>query len=311
MPQNLSAIEMDRLELDVKASGDAARGEAVYRRPSLLCTNCHAIGGAGGKAGPDLSSLGASAPMDYIIEAMLVPDQAVKDGYSLVNVTKTDGSAVSGLLVRETDREMVLRNLADEEVSIPASQVQERAISPGSLMPAGLTAQLEREEFMDLIQFLAELGESQAYSVHPGWVRRWRVLADTEKAREALRQDGTSALLGADGDGLAWQPQYSTVAGALPLPDVPAVSYGKNENYSFVWFELEVPTSGTVRLGLNAAEGLSFWVGGEAVQPVGEEVSLELSEGVHRLTVAIDRTMREAPLQVRVLEGSARPVVGK
>ena len=62
MPQNLSAIEMDRLELDVKASGDAARGEAVYRRPSLLCTNCHAIGGAGGKAGPDLSSLGASAP---------------------------------------------------------------------------------------------------------------------------------------------------------------------------------------------------------------------------------------------------------
>ena len=311
MPQNLSAIEMDRLELDVKASGDAERGEAVYRRPSLLCMTCHAIGGAGGKAGPDLSSLGASAPMDYIIEALLKPDQAVKDGYSLITVTKTDGSVVSGLLVRETDREVVLRDLADQEVSIPASQVQERAISPGSLMPAGLTAQLEREEFMDLVQFLAELGESQAYSAQPGQVRRWRVLADTEKAREALRQGGTSALLEADAEELAWQPHYSTVAGVLPLADVPAVSYGGEENYSFVWFELDAQTSGTVRLGLNAAEGLSLWVDGEAVQSIGEEVSLELSEGVHRVTVAVDRDAREAPLQVRVLEGPARPVVGK
>ena len=284
MPQNLSAIEMDRLELDVKASGDAERGEAIYRRPSLLCASCHAIGGAGGKVGPDLSSLGASAPMDYIIEAMLVPDQAVKDGYSLVNVTKTDGSAVSGLLVRETDRELVLRNLADEEIAIPTSQIQERAISPGSLMPAGLTAQLEREEFMDLIQFLAELGESQAYSVQPGQVRRWRVLADTEKAREALREQGTSAVLEADGDGLLWQPQYSTVAGALPLTDVPIIS---EENESFAWFELEAPTSGTVRLGLNTAEGLSLWVDGDEVSSVGEEVSLDLSEGVHRVTVAV------------------------
>ncbi|MGI9175900.1 MAG: DUF7133 domain-containing protein, partial [Rhodothermales bacterium] len=312
MPQDLSAIEMDRLELDVKASGDAERGEAVYRRPSLLCANCHAIGGTGGKAGPDLSSIGASAPMDYIIEALLMPDQAVKDGYSLINVTKTDGSVASGLLVRETDREVVLRDLADQEVSIPASQVQERAISPGSLMPAGLTAQLEREEFMDLIQFLAELGESQAYSVQPGRVRRWRVLADTEAAREALSEQGMAAAFEADPDQLTWQPQYSTVAGALPLTDVPTISYGEEGNYGFAWFELEVPTSGIVRLGLNTPEGLSLWVDGEEVPSIGEEISLELLEGVHRVALAVNRDEREAPLEVRVLDGSAaRPVVGK
>ena len=314
MPQNLSAYEMDRLILDVKAAGDAARGEAVYRRPALLCQSCHAIGGAGGKAGPDLSGFGATAPMDYTIEALLQPDQAVKDGYSLVTVTKTDGSMASGLLVRQNDQEVVLRDLADQEITIPAGQIRERAISPGSLMPAGLTAQLKREAFMDLVQFLASLGESEAYSVQPGLVRRWRALADTDAAQAALRQGRTSAPVGENQDGLSWQPSYSTVAGALPLADLPEIASEEGSRYSVAWFELDVQTAGTVRLGLNAPEGLSLWAGQEEVAPVQEEIHLELSEGVHRITVVVDRDAREAPLQVRVLDGSsaqARPVVGK
>ncbi|MEO8352869.1 MAG: PVC-type heme-binding CxxCH protein, partial [Chthoniobacteraceae bacterium] len=35
----------------VKRDGDPARGEQIYRRASLACTTCHAIGGAGGKVG--------------------------------------------------------------------------------------------------------------------------------------------------------------------------------------------------------------------------------------------------------------------
>ena len=49
--------------------GDPSRGEEIYRRAQLGCVTCHAIGGAGGKVGPELTSLGASAPLDYIMRA--------------------------------------------------------------------------------------------------------------------------------------------------------------------------------------------------------------------------------------------------
>ena len=57
------------------ANGDAARGEAVFRRADIGCFKCHAIGGAGGQLGPDLGSIGASSPVDYLIDSMLEPEQ--------------------------------------------------------------------------------------------------------------------------------------------------------------------------------------------------------------------------------------------
>ncbi|MEZ6107138.1 MAG: hypothetical protein R3B96_13720 [Pirellulaceae bacterium] len=48
------------LVAEVATAGDPARGEAIYRRTQSQCINCHAIGGAGGKVGPDLLSIGAS-----------------------------------------------------------------------------------------------------------------------------------------------------------------------------------------------------------------------------------------------------------
>ena len=47
----------------------------------LGCVNCHAIGGAGGQVGPDLVSIGASAPVDYLVESILQPNKAIKEGY--------------------------------------------------------------------------------------------------------------------------------------------------------------------------------------------------------------------------------------
>ncbi|MEO6754116.1 MAG: hypothetical protein ABIP85_20240, partial [Chthoniobacteraceae bacterium] len=42
-----------------KQNGDPVAGEAMYRRMASACTTCHAIGGAGGKLGPDMTSIGA------------------------------------------------------------------------------------------------------------------------------------------------------------------------------------------------------------------------------------------------------------
>ena len=73
-PRELSADEMQALVAEVAEKGNAHRGEAIYRRKELNCLKCHAIGGAGGRVGPDLLSLGSSAQIDDIAESLLVTD---------------------------------------------------------------------------------------------------------------------------------------------------------------------------------------------------------------------------------------------
>ncbi|MEX0600749.1 MAG: hypothetical protein WD205_08920, partial [Rhodothermales bacterium] len=314
IPQNPSPGQIERLELDVKAQGNTIRGERIYRRSELACQSCHAIGGAGGSAGPDLSSLGASAPTDYIIEAVLMPDEAVKDGYSLVNVTRVDGTVVSGMLVRETGDEIVLRNAADQEISISMNQVREHAIVPGSLMPAGLTAQLEEREFMDLIQFMAELGATDAFTPESGWIRRWRVAAASAAARNVLAEHGVNGFAGASSDGLSWQARYSMVSGELPLDDLPIVEGADGQSVSAARFELDVRQSGSVDLRLNETTGLAIRLGSREVAPLQDTVSFDVSEGTHELTVLVDREVRETPLGIRILDSSlaqVQPVLGK
>jgi mono/diheme cytochrome c family protein len=70
-------------ELAAKAAtqGDPIRGELIYRRTDLACIGCHSIGGAGGKVGPDMTSIGASAPIDYLVESVLLPNAKIKEGY--------------------------------------------------------------------------------------------------------------------------------------------------------------------------------------------------------------------------------------
>ena len=84
--------------------GDPARGERIFRRSELGCVNCHAIGGAGGKVGPDLTSIGASAPADYLVESIFYPNRKIKEGFNSLVVQTKDEQEFSGLLVGKTTR---------------------------------------------------------------------------------------------------------------------------------------------------------------------------------------------------------------
>ena len=289
-----------RLEHDVKAQGDPARGEAIYRRPALQCMACHALGGGGGLVGPDLSSIGVTAPTDYLIESLLKPEKAVKDGYALVRIVRRDGSLVTGLQVQETGEAVLVRDAAGTVTSVPTAQIQQREVLPGSLMPAGLTVSLERDEFIDLVAFLSALGEQGAYRVsRTPYVRRWRMLPVTDAVAAQLQQADPS--FAASAPNLSWTPAYGTVAGTLPLDDLPALSY-EDIRYSFVQFELDVQQAGSVVLGFNGAEGLTAWVGTQPVALVGEQRTLDLPAGVHRITLAINRTARgEVPVQIELI----------
>ncbi|MDH3583226.1 MAG: HEAT repeat domain-containing protein, partial [Phycisphaerae bacterium] len=167
MSQKLTAEQLNKLLQDVAASGDPGRGETVYRRVELACQTCHAIGGAGGRGGADMLSIGASAPVDYIVEALLEPSKKIKEGYHMTVVETHDGKVVSGTLVSQDKRELILRDAADKPVTIAAGNVKKQSIVPVSLMPPGLTAKLRRDQFVDLVSFLSVLGKPGPYRVSP------------------------------------------------------------------------------------------------------------------------------------------------
>ncbi|NNE36579.1 MAG: c-type cytochrome [Rhodothermales bacterium] len=293
-----------RLEQDVKAQGNPAHGEAIYRRASLVCNSCHAIGGAGGAVGPDLSSIGVTAPADYLIESLLKPEKAVKDGYALVRIVMRNGSLMTGMLVQDAGDALIVRDAAGAVTRVPTNQIEQRAVLPGSLMPAGLMGQLERDEFVDLVAFLSALGEEGAYRVsRTPFVRRWRVLSATE-ATIARLQDGEPGFAATEAN-LPWMPAYSTVAGTLPLDELAELVDG-DVRHSFVHFDLDVQQAGSVVLAVNDAEGLLAWVGPQSAPLSGSQVTVDLSAGMHRVTLSIDRAARaETTLQVELLESAS------
>jgi putative heme-binding domain-containing protein len=175
-----------------KRDGDPARGELVYRRANLGCVTCHAIGGAGGKVGPEMTSLGASAPLDYIIEAVLDPGAKVKEGFNAVNFTLKDNTQVMGIQARETANEVFVRDVAGNEQALVKTNIASKT-DIGSIMPAGLVEQLPERERWDLFAFLGELGKPGGFDASKGMAaRRWVLFPAVDRER-VLKGDLESA----------------------------------------------------------------------------------------------------------------------
>ncbi|MEZ6143958.1 MAG: HEAT repeat domain-containing protein [Planctomycetaceae bacterium] len=276
-PKQLSPEEMEAMIDDVFSHGDPAAGEHVFRRQDLNCIKCHAIGGAGGKVGPDLVSLGATAQLDYLINALLDPNKQIKENYHTQVIVTNDGQTYSGILVRESDRDVLLRDAEGREISVPLDSIDER-VQGVSLMPAGLTDKLTRSELVDMVAFLKALGRLPEYTVNQTpIVRQWEMLQPTEEAAFRLRRVGDH--LAAEGDpAFQWSPDYGRVDGTLPLDQLPVMNVGGRQ-MSFVRFRVTVdqPQLATT-LSFNQTRGLTGWLNGKPVA-LAEVVPVELESG--------------------------------
>ena len=247
MKAALTDTEMEAMMTQVAESGNPHRGEAIYRRAALQCVVCHAIGGAGGIIGPDMVSIGSSAPVDYLIESLLQPSVKIKEGYHTTLVTLKNGDAFAGAIAREDANELVIRDAAGTENRIPKSDIASNNVSPVSLMPPGLTAQLREDEFVDLVAFLSNLGKDGKFKTPPNrYFRHWQGLQPHARTRDDLGFYGAK-ILTEDFDGYVWIPVYSQVAGGVPIGELPkVVGRGKNR-YGVARSFFETSAAGTFR----------------------------------------------------------------
>jgi putative heme-binding domain-containing protein len=300
----LTPDEMQHTIVDVLTKGDPARGELIFRRRETGCYQCHAINGVGGFLAPDLGSIGASSPVDYVIDSILDPNKAIKDGYMGLAVVTRDGDVISGIKVRQDSTQMVLKDSTHEEIVVPLASVR-RQKEIGSLMPTGLTDSLTHAEFLDLARFVSELGKPGPYAQSSVPVaRRWRLLVPVPAAATA----DSAVLPPSIGAATNWSPAYTLLSGDLPMD---AVRGSNAATVAIVQCQANATVGGKVNLMINGTEGLSGWIDQDAVK-IGEVVPLELTSGVHSLTFRVnlqDRGDRPLRVELHGLEtGGARVI---
>ncbi len=128
---------------------NAKSGELTFQQ---LCAVCHAMGGVGGKLGPDLAGSWRNG-LDYFLENIIDPNAVVGDNFQLHVLTKKDGSVVSGVIEQETDTAITVRTVA-ESVVISKSDLKDRQKTPVSLMPPGLLEALPERKALELLKYL-------------------------------------------------------------------------------------------------------------------------------------------------------------
>ncbi|MDB5313350.1 MAG: yliI 2 [Gemmataceae bacterium] len=135
--------------------GDAKRGEGVFFTESVQCAKCHKVGDRGVALGPDLSAVGKTRTRAELLESVLEPSRRVEPQYAAYLVRTADGQSLTGLLVKRDEKQVVLRDAENKEITLAAGDVETVQPSRLSLMPDGLAAGLTPQEAADLLEFLA------------------------------------------------------------------------------------------------------------------------------------------------------------
>ncbi len=258
------AAEIAGMVEAVKKESDPADGELVYRRTG--CFLCHAIGGVGSNFGPDFSSIGASAPMDYIIESTLNPAAKVKEGYHGFSFTLKDGSVMTGIPVRETATEIIIRPAPGVELPVLKANVVKKE-NIGSLMPMGFADGLDPKSKRNLFAFLSQIGRPGPFDASKANVARiWKFTATAPDAEE---QKGEFSLA------------PTLVNGQLPTQGMP------EQPYASAKFNASAATKQPLILtGAKAA-----WLDGKPVALTNGRSETPIPAGPHTLTISPDRSV--------------------
>ena len=137
------------------AKADAERGKALFLdAKGLACIKCHAVGGTGGNVGPALDGIGAKYAKDELMTSVLEPSKTIANGYETVKIVTADGKTISGVLKGETPDGLTLADAEGKLVPVKKKEIDERSISPVSVMPNGLAEGMTKQDFADLMAYL-------------------------------------------------------------------------------------------------------------------------------------------------------------
>lgn len=140
----------------VQQIGDANAGESVFRTTGI-CIQCHKVRGEGKEVGPDLTEIGSKLSREAMYVAILDPSAAISHNYETYSVVTEEGSAITGLLISQTDDSLTLRTQQGIDKTIDRDAVEIFGKQPKSLMPQDLQKLLTAQQLVDTIEYLLTL----------------------------------------------------------------------------------------------------------------------------------------------------------
>jgi putative heme-binding domain-containing protein len=149
-------------DVAMNRDGDLERGRQLFFDEARTgCSKCHSVDGSASKVGPDLYAAGDKFPRREIIQAVLEPSAGIAVGYGTTIIRTKSDDEFSGIIKEANDKEITLLMADGNRATIPAAEITEQTGSAVSLMPEGLQAALSREEFADLVQYVASLRQPE------------------------------------------------------------------------------------------------------------------------------------------------------
>lgn len=142
------------LSKDFLAKANLSHGRELFNK---TCAACHTLFGSGKQIGPDLTGSNR-ANLDYLLENLIDPSAVVGRDYQMTAFQLNNGRVVNGI-VRQENAETVTVQTPTELAVLVKSEIDERQLSPLSLMPEGQLKQLPPEDARDLVAYLRGPGQ--------------------------------------------------------------------------------------------------------------------------------------------------------
>ncbi len=143
--------------LECLEGGDTENGrEVFFGSAAASCRRCHIVDGSGGNVGPNLSSIGLQKPLEYLLEAIVLPNAKIAKGFESVLLAMDDGRVITGIVRGEDEHTYRIVVGTGEVIVVEKSHIEEQAVGRSG-MPDDAWKQLTRSDIRDLVAYLASL----------------------------------------------------------------------------------------------------------------------------------------------------------
>lgn len=154
-----------KAEEDRKHQASIEVGKQAFER--LSCRKCHAIDEGDVPAGPDLRKIAGVYTREQLLDAIVYPSKSIAAGFTGQLFLTDEGTVHSGIVIKETDDEVTLRDAKGDDVTIPVDGIEERKTLDKSAMPEGLIKDVADDEVQSMLDYLKSIAVEPPIAVEP------------------------------------------------------------------------------------------------------------------------------------------------
>ncbi|CAN5507953.1 c-type cytochrome [soil metagenome] len=139
---------------DTLSGGDVARGREIFiNNNAAACQKCHKLDNQGGEVGPAMETLKKAYTRDYLLEAIVMPNAHIAEGFQSVILQTSDGKTISGVLRKKEKDKYTIITPENKVVEVLKEDIESEKPDK-SAMPEDVYKKLSRRELRDVVEFL-------------------------------------------------------------------------------------------------------------------------------------------------------------